>query len=71
MPVRIQKAFKIPDRQEQKKIPPHCLRIKLLIYVGENAGVTWRPIYWAHCTSNKKHGTQHVPEVRTPNYEVA
>lgn len=22
MPVRIQEAFKIPDRQEQKKIPP-------------------------------------------------
>lgn len=54
-----------------EKDSPRCLRIKLLIYVGENAGMTWRPTYWAHCTSNKKHGTQHAPEVRTLNSEVA
>lgn len=54
-----------------EKDSSHCLRIKLLIYAGENAGMTWQPIYWAHCSSNKKHGTQHAPEVRTLNYEVA
>lgn len=69
MHVRIQEAFKIPDRAE--KDSPRCLRIKLLIYGRENAGVTWWSTYWAHCTSNKKHGTQHAPEVRTLNSEVA